>query len=76
MQKLSVSSLDKFSEGCSTFHQESNKIRFAFVWFFHDFLHIFQESANWEHYLRNCFEWKSLESFQIHKYNLVSQVSP
>jgi hypothetical protein len=45
MQQLSGNSLDKFNKSCSTFHQESNKIGFAFVWFFYDFLRNLQVSA-------------------------------
>jgi hypothetical protein len=45
MQIVSRNKLDKFNEICSTFHQESNKIGFAYLWFFYDFLHILQESA-------------------------------
>jgi hypothetical protein len=42
MQQLPENNLDKFNKSCSTFHQESNKIGFAFFWFFYNFL---QESA-------------------------------
>jgi hypothetical protein len=46
MQKLSGNNLDKFNKSCITFHQESNKIGFAFFWFFYNFLRILQDSAN------------------------------
>jgi hypothetical protein len=41
MQKLSGKSIDKFYKSCSVFHEESNKIEFAFFRCFYDFLWIF-----------------------------------
>jgi hypothetical protein len=52
MQTLSRNSSGKNNKSCSTFHQESNKIGFAFVWFFYDFLRIFKDSAKALYYLR------------------------
>jgi hypothetical protein len=46
----------KNNQSCSTFHQESNKIGFAFLWCFYDFLRYLQVSAKVKHYLRSGFQ--------------------
>jgi hypothetical protein len=45
MQNLSGNSLGKNNKSSVIFHRESNKIGFAFFWFFYDFVHNLQESA-------------------------------
>jgi hypothetical protein len=45
MQKLSGTSSGKNKESCRIFHNESNKIGFAFFLFFYDFLRNLQETA-------------------------------
>jgi hypothetical protein len=45
MQKLSGISSGKNNKGCRIFHNESNKIGFAFLCFFYDFLRNLQETA-------------------------------
>jgi hypothetical protein len=57
--------MDMLYKSCSDFHQESNKIEFAFFWFPYDFLRILQESANRLHYLRICFARRSSEVFDF-----------
>jgi hypothetical protein len=65
MQKLSGTSLGKNKKSCRIFHNKSNKIEFAFFWFFYDFLRILQESAKWLYYLRFTSAAGSLESFRF-----------
>jgi hypothetical protein len=55
----------KFNKSCSAHHQESRKIKFAFFWFFYDFLEILQESANWLYYWRCIFTQGPLELFKV-----------
>jgi hypothetical protein len=43
------------------FYQKSNKISFAFLWIFNDFLHILQVSANLQHYWSYSFALRPLE---------------
>jgi hypothetical protein len=45
IQKLQRKTLDKFSRKYRFLHQEPNKIGFAFLWFFYDFLEILQGSS-------------------------------
>jgi hypothetical protein len=45
MPKILGNSLDKFNDSCSTHHQESSKIEFAFFRIIYDLLEILQESA-------------------------------
>jgi hypothetical protein len=45
MPKISRNSLGEYNKSCSTFHQESNKIDFAFLLFFYDFLENLQDSV-------------------------------
>jgi hypothetical protein len=58
---------------CSVVHQESNKIRFAFFWFFYDFLQILQDPAKLLYYLRNNFACRLLELLSFHRYAPNSQ---
>jgi hypothetical protein len=87
MRKLSGKSIDKLYQSYSVCYHESNKIEFAFFWFFYDFLCILQDSAEHKYYLRNYFACRPLESFdslQICPYfsqrllgkNFASQLSP
>jgi hypothetical protein len=48
-------------KSCRIFHIESNKIGFAFFWFFYDFLRIFKVSAKALYYLRFGFTGRPLE---------------
>jgi hypothetical protein len=64
MQNLSGKSMVIPYKSCSVFHMESNKIEFAFLWFFYNFLCIFQDSAKHIHYLRSGFSIRSLEVFE------------
>jgi hypothetical protein len=61
MPNISGNILDKFNQICSTLHQESNKIEFAFFRFFYDFLEILQESAKWLYYWSCGFTPRSLQ---------------
>jgi hypothetical protein len=70
MQKISGNSLNKFNKSCSTFHQESRKMEFAFFRFFYDSLKVLQESAIWLYYWRCTFTPRPLELFEV------SQTSP
>jgi hypothetical protein len=45
MQKLSGKSMAVRCKSCSSFYNESNKIRFVFFGFFYDFLRVLQDSA-------------------------------
>jgi hypothetical protein len=54
MQKLSGKSIDKFYKSCLLFHQESNKIEFAFFLIFSWFSTDLQVSAKHKHYLRTA----------------------
>jgi hypothetical protein len=65
MQKLTGTSSGKNNKSCGIFHNKSNKIEFAFFWFFYDFLRILQESAKWLYYLRFTFAAGSLKSFRF-----------
>jgi hypothetical protein len=65
MPKISRNSLDKFNKSCSTIHQESSKIEFAFVRFFYDFLESLHESAKWLYYWRCTFQHRPLEIFKV-----------
>jgi hypothetical protein len=52
MPKISENSSDKNNKSCGIFHNESNKIEFAFFWIFYDFLRILQVSTIPNYYLR------------------------
>jgi hypothetical protein len=45
MQKLTGISSGQNNKSCGIFHHESNKISFAFLWCFYDFLQNLQETA-------------------------------
>jgi hypothetical protein len=64
MPKISGNNLEKFNKSCSTLHQKSSKIEFAFFWFLYNFLEILQESAKWLYYWRYTFQLSPLESFK------------
>jgi hypothetical protein len=53
MQKLSGNSFGKNNKSYSTFHQESNKISFALLWFVYDFLRNLQVSAKGQTLFKN-----------------------
>jgi hypothetical protein len=55
MQKLSGISSGKNNKSCRIIHHESNKICFAFFWFFYDFLRNLQETAKSLYYLSYPF---------------------
>jgi hypothetical protein len=76
MQKLLGTNSGKNNKSCRIFHNESNKIGFAFFWFFCDFLRILQESAKWLYYLRFTFALGSLESFRFLRISPGSRKTP
>jgi hypothetical protein len=51
MQKLTGTSSGKNNKSCRIIHNGSDKIGFAFVWFFYDFLRNLQESGKSLYYL-------------------------
>jgi hypothetical protein len=63
MQKLYGKTMDMLYKSCSVFHQESNKIGFAFLCIFYDFLWNLQESAKQHHYSRFEFSARPLKVF-------------
>jgi hypothetical protein len=76
MQKLSATTPGKNNKSCGIFHNESNKIDFAFFWFSYNFLHNVQESAKALYYFRFIFAagpWKVLDSYI---YTLTLQIGP
>jgi hypothetical protein len=70
MQKLSGNSLDKYNNSCSVFHQESNKIEFAFFRFSTEFTKISKNCFTIGDYKFQPGPWKD---FGAHKYTLGSQ---
>jgi hypothetical protein len=60
MQKLSGTSSGKNNKSCGVFYHESKKTRFAFFWFFYDFLRNLQESATYTLLFENHFARRSL----------------
>jgi hypothetical protein len=54
----------EYNKSCSIFHNESNKISFAFFWIFYDFLCILQNSAKRIYYWRCIFATRPLERFR------------
>jgi hypothetical protein len=76
MQKLSETSSGKNNKSCSIFHNESNKIKFAFFWIFYDLLCNLQDSENsntiWDSLLPRG-PWKGSGSY---KYTLTLRISP
>jgi hypothetical protein len=63
MQKLSGQTMDMLYKSYRVFHQEYNKIGFAYFWFFKNFLRILQDSAERVHYWSCGFTPWSLETF-------------
>jgi hypothetical protein len=63
-------------KSCSAFHKESNKIGFAFYYFFMIFYAFYKNQQNCKHYLRINFRTGPWEVFQIHKYTLSLQIGP
>jgi hypothetical protein len=61
MQQLSGNSSGKNNKSCSTFHQESSEIGFAFFWFFYDVLRNLQDSPNHIYYWSYSFSLRPLE---------------
>jgi hypothetical protein len=59
--KILGNSSGKNNKSCSIFHNESNKIGFAFFLLFNDFLRIFKVSAKAIYYLRLGFTGRPLE---------------
>jgi hypothetical protein len=76
MQKLSVTSSCKNNKSCRIFHNESNKIGFAFFSFFYDFLRIVQSSANHMYYWSYNFVVRPLNFLQVHEHALLSRIRP
>jgi hypothetical protein len=64
MLKISRIGLCEYNKSCISFHNESNKIEFAFFWIFYDFLRILQVSAIHNHYLEIHFAPGALEIFK------------
>jgi hypothetical protein len=60
MSKILENNSGMNNKSCSTFHQESMKIGFAFSDFFYNFLWILQESAKHIYYLRFTFATRPL----------------
>jgi hypothetical protein len=65
MLKISRNRLGEYNKSCSTTHQESRKIGFAFFWFSYDFLENLQDSAIWMYYWRCIFTQGPLEFFRV-----------
>jgi hypothetical protein len=76
MQTSTGTSSGKNNKSCGIFHNESNKIGFAFVWFSYDFLRNLQISAKVKHYLRTNFRRGPWNFSAIHKYALGSHLGP
>jgi hypothetical protein len=70
MPKILGNSSGKNNKSCRTFHNESNKIWFAFFWFFYNFLRILQDSLKLFYYLRLGFTGRPLELL------FLSQIGP
>jgi hypothetical protein len=66
MQKLSGTSWGKNNKSCRIFHLESNKIGFAFFWFFYDFLRILPISAYHKYYSSYNLSLRPLDFLQVH----------
>jgi hypothetical protein len=65
MQKLTGTNSGKNNKRCRIIHNGSNKIEFAFVWFFYDFLRNLQESGNHFYYWSSPFAAGTLERFWV-----------
>jgi hypothetical protein len=64
MQKLPWKTMVMLYKSCSVFHEESNKIGFAFFWFFYDVLQKLQDPTKLLYYLTNYFTCRPLELFK------------
>jgi hypothetical protein len=64
--KISRNGLGEYNKSCSSPHQESRKIKFAFVWFSYDFLENLQDSAIWIYYWRCAYAPRPLELSESH----------
>jgi hypothetical protein len=64
MQKLSHKSRVMLYKRCGVLHKETNKIGFAFFWFFLEFLHILQVTGQGTHKGKKLFTHRSLETFK------------
>jgi hypothetical protein len=67
MPKISGNNLYKFNKSCSSLHQKSTKIEFAFIRMFYDFLEILQESAKAATLFKKQLTSRSLELLIPHK---------
>jgi hypothetical protein len=76
MQKLSKTSSGKNRKSCSTLHQESKKIGFAFFIILYNCLRILQVSAKHKHYLRIRFVRTSLKVLIPYGYALGLRLGP
>jgi hypothetical protein len=63
MQKLSHKSIYNLYKRCRSTHKEYNKIDFAFLGYFYDFIWILQDSAKTPKRLKNLFMSRPLERF-------------
>jgi hypothetical protein len=61
---------------CNFWHNESNKIEFAFFLFFYDFPHILQDPAKHMYYLRSKFRSGPWKFLALHKYAPDSRKTP
>jgi hypothetical protein len=76
MLKISGNRLGEYNKSCSTFHQESNKIDFAFFWVFYDFLGISQVSANSVYYWSSTFPLRPPDFSTPHNNTLPLHIHP
>jgi hypothetical protein len=67
MLKISRIRPCEYNKSCSIFHNESNKIEFAFFWIFYDFIENLQDSSNWEYYWSFNFADRPLEVSDSYK---------
>jgi hypothetical protein len=63
LPKILGNNLEKYNKSCSSPHQESSKIEFAFFTIFYDFLEILQESAKPFYYWSSHFAPGPLDIF-------------
>jgi hypothetical protein len=76
MLKISRIKPCEYNKNCSTLHHESNKIEFAFFWFFYNFIWIFKDSAIHKYYWSFILclgPWKKLDP---HRYTLGLRIKP
>jgi hypothetical protein len=76
MLQVSRIRLCEYNKSCSTLHNESNKIDFAFFLIAYDFLRILQDSAKFVTLFKKQLTRRSLELLIPHKYTLGSQFRP